>query len=98
MSEFDSEAENKRMEEFQDALVELLAGSSSPCVIMETMRIDDRFAEYRDYIEQFDPDMIEVAVSWLEAGLSGKMLLRPHPMAICYNEPSRRLLNQDFKF
>ncbi|MEZ4535081.1 MAG: hypothetical protein R3D26_08780 [Cyanobacteriota/Melainabacteria group bacterium] len=61
MSEFDSEAENKRMEEFQDALVELLAGSSSPCVIMETMRIDDRFAEYRDYIEQFDQDMIEVA-------------------------------------
>lgn len=61
MSEFESEAENKSMEEFQDALVELLAGSSSPCVIMETMRIDDRFAEYRDYIEQFDPDMIEVA-------------------------------------
>lgn len=61
MSEFESEAESKSMEEFQDALIELLAGSSSPCVIMETMRIDDRFAEYRDYIEQFDPDMIEVA-------------------------------------
>jgi hypothetical protein len=60
-SETESEAEMTSMADFQDALVELLAGSSSPCVILETMRIDDRFAEYRDYVQQFDPDMIEVA-------------------------------------
>ena len=79
MSEFDSEAENKRMEEFQDALVELLAGSSSPCVIMETMRIDDRFAEYRDYVKQFDPDMIEVACELVRSWSKWKTVAETPP-------------------
>lgn len=47
--------------EYQDALLELLSSEKTLVEIVEILNTDPRFEHYRDYIDQFDPDMIEVA-------------------------------------
>ncbi|MBA3855476.1 MAG: hypothetical protein C0507_01085 [Cyanobacteria bacterium PR.3.49] len=50
-----------KLQEFQDALNELLASGKSYAEIAETLKTDPKFDHYRDYINEFDPDMVEVA-------------------------------------
>jgi hypothetical protein len=47
--------------EYQNALVELLASGKTHAEILELLKTDQKFEHYRDYIDQFDPDMVEVA-------------------------------------
>lgn len=46
---------------YQNALVELLSSGKTHAEIMESLKTDPKFEHYREYIDQFDPDMVEVA-------------------------------------
>ena len=50
-----------KLQEFQDALNELLASGKSHKEIMQELNSKPEFEEYRHYINEFDPDMVEVA-------------------------------------
>jgi len=50
-----------KLQEFQDALNELLASGKSHAEIMEELNSNPQFESYREYISEFDPDMVEVA-------------------------------------
>jgi len=52
--------------DFQDALLELLASGMSQDEILEILKTDPRFADYQDYIKEFDPDMVAVACELME--------------------------------
>ena len=54
-------SEDFPLREFQNALVELLASGAPPDEVIATLKLDERFACYKDYIESFDPDMVAVA-------------------------------------
>ncbi len=54
-------SDKSTLADFQNALNELLASGKSHAEIMEALRTDPVFHDYRDYINQFDPDMVEVA-------------------------------------
>ncbi len=47
--------------EYQDALLELLSSGKTHAEIMESLKTDPKFENYREYVDQFDPDMVEVA-------------------------------------
>lgn len=47
--------------QFQDALLELLSSGKDHSEIVEILKTDPQFENYREYINQFDPDMVEVA-------------------------------------
>ncbi len=47
--------------EYQNALVALLSSGKTHAEIMENLKTDPNFEHYREYIDQFDPDMVEVA-------------------------------------
>lgn len=49
------------LQEYQDALLELLSSGKTHGEIVEILNKDPQFETYRDYISQFDPDMVEVA-------------------------------------
>ncbi|MBK9619415.1 MAG: hypothetical protein IPO31_09540 [Candidatus Obscuribacter sp.] len=50
-----------KLSEYQDALIELLASGMSEGEVMQHLQTDKRFEYYRDYVSQFDPDMVAVA-------------------------------------
>ncbi|MBP6746810.1 hypothetical protein KA344_16345 [bacterium] len=54
-------SEELKYAEFQNALIELLASGLPEDAILATLKSDSRFEDYRDYVEQFDPDMVAVA-------------------------------------
>lgn len=54
-------SEDLKYAEFQNALLELLSSDISGDAILATLKSDSRFEDYRDYVEQFDPDMVAVA-------------------------------------
>ena len=53
--------DESQLADYQDALLSLLASGLPQDEILETLRTDSRFANYREYVEGFDPDMIAVA-------------------------------------
>ncbi|CAN5552637.1 hypothetical protein BH11CYA1_BH11CYA1_08240 [soil metagenome] len=53
--------EELKYAEFQNALLELLSSGLPEEAIVATLKSDARFDHYRDYVEQFDPDMVAVA-------------------------------------
>jgi len=53
--------EEETLLDFQDALLELLSSGQPELAILETLRTDVRFNKYKDYIKDFDPDMVAVA-------------------------------------
>lgn len=53
--------EKSPLEEYQDALLELLASGLSQDEIFAALRTDPSFECYRDYVKEFDPDMVAVA-------------------------------------
>ncbi len=53
--------ENQELTDFQDALLELLASGQPQDEIMKVLKTDPRFQSYRDYVDEFDPDMVAVA-------------------------------------
>lgn len=55
------EDEVETLAKFQDALLELLSSEQPEMTIFETLKTDPRFENYRDYIAEFDPDMVAVA-------------------------------------
>lgn len=54
-------SEDLKYAEFQKALLELLSSDISEDAVLATLKSDSRFEDYRDYVEQFDPDMVAVA-------------------------------------
>ena len=48
--------------DFQDALLQLLAGDWPVEVILQKLRDDPAFAEFRDYVTSLEPRMLAVAV------------------------------------
>lgn len=50
-----------KLQEFQDALNELLASGKSHAAIIKELNSNPQFEDYRAYINEFDPDMVEVA-------------------------------------
>lgn len=54
-------SEDLKYAEFQNALLELLSSDISEDAILAILKSDARFEDYRDYVEQFDPDMVAVA-------------------------------------
>ncbi|MFA6210874.1 MAG: hypothetical protein WCT03_23815 [Candidatus Obscuribacterales bacterium] len=54
-------SEDLKYSEFQNALLELLSSDISEDAILAILKSDARFEDYRDYVEQFDPDMVAVA-------------------------------------
>jgi hypothetical protein len=53
--------EKSSLSDFQDALLELLSSGLSHDVILKTLETDPRFEGYRDYVKEFDSDMVAVA-------------------------------------
>ncbi|MBP9092272.1 hypothetical protein KBI23_14685 [bacterium] len=53
--------EDLKYAEFQKALIDLLASGLPEETIIATIKSDARFDSYRDYVDQFDPDMVAVA-------------------------------------
>ncbi len=53
--------EKEKLAEYQDALLELLSSGLSQDEVFETLRTDPRFQNYREYVNEFDPDMVAVA-------------------------------------
>ena len=47
---------------FQEALLNLLADGREPEAIRAKLRDDPAFADFREYVESFDPRMIRLAV------------------------------------
>lgn len=47
--------------EYQNALIELLSSGKTHAEIMESLKTGPNFEHYQEYIDQFDPDMVEVA-------------------------------------
>jgi len=66
MSERAAQTEPSTLEEYQDALLELLASGMPQDEILEKLKSDPRFANYQDYIKEFDPDMVAVACELME--------------------------------
>jgi len=54
-------SEDLKYSEFQNALLDLLASGLPEETIIATLKSDSRFDDYRDYVDQFDPDMVAVA-------------------------------------
>lgn len=54
-------SEDLKYSEFQNALLGLLASGLPAETIIATLKSDSRFDDYRDYVDQFDPDMVAVA-------------------------------------
>ena len=54
-------SEDLKYSEFQNALLDLLASALPEETIIATLKSDSRFDDYRDYVDQFDPDMVAVA-------------------------------------
>lgn len=54
-------SEELKYSEFQNALLDLLASGLPEETIIATLKSDSRFDDYRDYVDQFDPDMVAVA-------------------------------------
>ena len=54
-------SEDLKYSEFQNACLELLASGLPEETIIATLKSDSRFDDYRDYVDQFDPDMVAVA-------------------------------------
>jgi len=53
--------EKSHLVDYQDALLELLSSGLSHEAILETLESDPRFECYRQYVTEFDPDMVAVA-------------------------------------
>jgi hypothetical protein len=53
--------EEPSLVDFQDALLELLTDGLSRDDIFAALKTDPRFQPFKDYVGQFDPDMVEVA-------------------------------------
>lgn len=64
-------SENSQLQEYQDALQELLSSGLPLSKILESLHTDPRFEYYRDYVRKFDPDMVAVACE-----LIGKWAIR----------------------
>jgi|GEM_PF-1087934 len=58
--------EQSELGDYQDALLELLASGISQEGILQTLKSDPRFADYQEYIKEFDPDMVAVACELME--------------------------------
>lgn len=58
--------EKEKLAEYQDALLELLSSGLSQDQIIETLRTDARFQHYREYVKEFDPDMVAVACELMD--------------------------------
>ncbi len=56
---------------YQAALAELLSSGQSLEAILENLKTDSRFENFRHHINEFDPDMVEVACE-----LMGKWAVR----------------------
>ena len=54
-------SDESQLIQFQDALLELLSSGLPLEYVLETLRADSRFDTYRDYVNEFDPDMVAVA-------------------------------------
>jgi hypothetical protein len=68
--------EKSPLEEYQDALLELLSSELPQEAIFERLKTDPRFERYQDYIKDFDPDMVAVACElmgkWAKPGQNRK--------------------------
>lgn len=53
--------EEFELADYQDALMELFSSGLSQDQLREALKTDPRFERYRDYVNQFDPDMVAVA-------------------------------------
>jgi hypothetical protein len=53
--------ERPTLGDYQEALVELLSSGLSPEEVIAQLRNDVRFANYHEYTDGFDSDMIAVA-------------------------------------
>jgi hypothetical protein len=53
--------EESSLSEYQDALLELFISGLSQEEIFEQLNSGARFANYREYVGEFDPDMVAVA-------------------------------------
>ena len=53
--------QDRRLDEFQAALLELLDQPLAVDEILARLRTDEAFAPYREYVETFEPRMVEVA-------------------------------------
>lgn len=53
--------DTSKLLKYQNALAELLSSGKTHAEIMESLKSDPEFEHYREYINQFDPDMVEVA-------------------------------------
>lgn len=53
--------EESELADYQDALMELFLSGLSHDQLLKTLKTDPRFDRYRDYVNQFDPDMVAVA-------------------------------------
>ncbi len=69
--------EKSELIEYQDALLELLSSGLHQSIILERLETDQRFERYRDYVREFDPDMVDVACE-----LMGKWAKRKKPMQL----------------
>ncbi len=58
--------ENSLLAEYQEALMGLLLSGLPQEEIVETLKTDPRFEQYRDYLATFDPDMVGVACELME--------------------------------
>ena len=54
-------SDTEGLEQFQDALAELLASGLSQAQILDALKTDSRFDCYREYVDSFEPDMVAVA-------------------------------------
>lgn len=54
-------SEKPTLAAYQDALVELLSSELSTDAVIEKLQTDPSFECYREYVSDFDPDMIAVA-------------------------------------
>ena len=61
MPEPEPAPENSTLLKFQEAFLELLASGEPYEQILKTLTTDPRFENYQDYIQGFDPDMVDVA-------------------------------------
>ena len=53
--------EKSSLENYQEALLEMLSSGLSNEDILETLKTDPRFECYQEYVDEFDPDMVAVA-------------------------------------
>jgi hypothetical protein len=74
--------QDERLSAFQAALLELLSQPLSPDELIARLRTDAAFAPFADYIETFEPRMVEVAAAlvkkWGRLAPTDEITRMPH--------------------